>query len=100
MTEFQQDYLSIFKLMVKYDAPLGSIGWGKYDFLKKAIQAKNVEMVKFVAPKIKDSQYLKYLTGTEKRMVEKLCKMSKESGNREILDFLNFWTDRLRLQRF
>ena len=100
VTEFQQDYFNIFKLMVKYDAPLGSIGWGKYDFLKKAIQAKNVEMVKFVAPKIKVSQYLKYLTGTEKRMVEKLCKMSKESGNREILDFLNFWTDRLRLQRF
>ena len=97
VTECQQDYLSIFKLMVKNDAPFR---WGKHDFLKKAIQAKNVEMVKFVAPKIKDSQCLKYLTGTEKRMVEKLCKMSKESGNREILDFLNFWTDRLRLQRF
>ena len=55
VTECQQDYLSIFKLMVKNDAPFR---WGKHDFLKKAIQAKNVEMVKFVAPKIKVSQYL------------------------------------------
>ena len=97
VTEFQQDYLSIFKLMVKYDAPLGTIGWGKYEFLKKAIQAKNVEMVKFVAPKIKASQYL---AETDRKLVEKLCKMTKNSGNREILDFLNFWTDKLRLRRF
>ena len=60
VTEFQQEYLSIFKLMVKYDAPLGTIGWGKYEFLKKAIQAKNFEMVKFVAPRIKVSQSYQY----------------------------------------
>ena len=76
--------------MVKYDAPLGSIGWGKYDFLKKAIQAKNVEMVKFVAPKIKASQFS---TETYGKMVENFRKMAKKSGNKEILDFLNSWTD-------
>ena len=37
---------------------------------------------------------------TDKKLVEKLCKMTKKSGNKEILDFLNFWTDKLRLRRF
>ena len=90
VTEFQHDFLSVFKLMVKHDAPLRS---RKCYFLKKAIQAKNVEMVKFLAPKIKVSQYF---TETDKKLVEKLCKMTKNSGNKEILDFLNFWTDKLR----
>jgi hypothetical protein len=36
VTEFQQDYLSVFKLMLKHDALLCG---GKPDFLRKAIQA-------------------------------------------------------------
>ena len=63
--EFQQDYLSIFKLIVKY-MPVKfdafQLNWREPEFLRKAIQAKNVEMVKFI--------------------------MAKESGNKEILELI------------
>ena len=88
VTEFQQDYLSVFKLMIKHDALLRG---GKPEFLRKAIQAKNVEMVKFVAPKIKASHF-----STETyyvQMVENYRKLAKEYGNKEILEFLNSWMD-------
>ena len=88
VTEFQQDYLSVFKLMIKHDALLRG---GKPEFLRKAIQAKNIEMVKFVAPKIKASHF-----STETyyvQMVENYRKLAKEYGNKEILEFLNSWTD-------
>ena len=39
VTEFQQDYLSIFKLLVKYDAPFYR---GNHGLLKRAIQVKLV----------------------------------------------------------
>ena len=49
--EFQQDYLSIFKLIVKY-MPVKfdafELKRRKAKFLSKANQAKNVEMVKFL----------------------------------------------------
>jgi hypothetical protein len=89
VTEFQQDYLSIFKLMVKHrpvkhDALL--LKWREPDFLRKAIQVKNVEMVKFIAPKIKASQFS---TETYVEMVEDFRKMAKKSGNKEILELVD-----------
>ena len=47
-------------------------------------------MVKFIAPKIKASHFS---TETYVEMVENFRKMAKNSGNKEILDFLNSWTD-------
>ena len=47
-------------------------------------------MVKFVAPKIKASHFS---IESYDKMVENFRKMAKKSGNKEILDFLNAWTD-------
>jgi hypothetical protein len=84
VTEFQQDYLSVFKLMLKHK-PVDQ-KWSEPDFLRKAIQAKNVEMVKFIAPKIKASQFS---TETYVEMVEDFRKMAKKSGNKEILELVD-----------
>ena len=100
-TEFQQDYLSIFKLTVKHQ-PVKPflLKWREPDFLRNAIQDKNVEMVKFIWPKIEARQFstetfytdYNYITGTMRQtyveMVEDLHKMAKESGNKEILELI------------
>ena len=101
VTEFQQDYLSIFKLIAKYQ-PVKPflLKWREPDFLRNAIQDKNVEMVKFIWPKIEARQFstetfytdYNYITGTMRQtyveMVEDLHKMAKESGNKEILELI------------
>ena len=73
--------------MIKHD---GHLRGGKPEFLRKAIQAKNVEMVKFVAPKINASHFL---TEIYVQMVANFRNLAKKSGNNEILEFLNSWTN-------
>ena len=71
--------------MVKHEAPLC-----EPDFLGAAIQAKNVEMVKFIAPKIKASHFL---PETYAKMVKDFREMAERSENEEILEFFNSWVD-------
>ena len=72
--EFQQDYLFLLKLMVKYDADVNLP-----EFLTKAILTENTDMVKFVAPKI-----------DIKQRFETYASMAETSGSMEIVEFLNF----------
>ena len=74
MTEFQQDYLILLKMILKYDGLLDLS-----EFLAEAIRAKNVEMVKFVAPKIEKDEF----------SLKLYIKLAEQSGNEEILEYLN-----------
>ena len=74
VTEFQQDYLILLKMILKYDGSLDLP-----EFLAEAIRAKNVEMVKFVAPKIE----------IHKLPAKWYIKLAEQSGNEEILEYLN-----------
>lgn len=74
VTEFQDDYLILLKMILKYDGPLDLP-----EFLAEAIRVENVEMVKFVAPKIKK----------HKLPAKWYIKLAEQSGNEEILEYLN-----------
>ena len=85
VTEFQQDYLSVFKLMIKHDALLRG---GKPEFLRKAIQAKNVEMVKFLGTEI----HRKHEFSANVSLPKYIKELAEKSYNKEILKYLNLLT--------
>ena len=77
VTEFQQDYLILLKMILKYDGLLDLS-----EFLAEGIRAKNVEMVKFVAPKIEKDEF----------SLKLYIKLAEQSGDEEILEYLNSLT--------
>ena len=73
VTAFQQDYLILLKMILKYDGPLDLS-----EFLSEAIRAKNVELVKLMAQKIEKHEFTAKL----------FLKLAEQSGNAEILDYI------------
>ena len=74
VTEFQQDYLSLLKMILKYDGDILDLPL----FLVEAIRAENVELVKFVAQKIEKHEFTAKL----------FLKLAEQSGNAEILEYI------------
>ena len=80
VTEFQQDYLILLKMILKYDGPLDL-----QEFLAEAIRAENVEMVKFVASNMEKHKLHNYPILS----VHFYIKLAEQSGNEEIVEYLN-----------
>ena len=78
--KFQQDYLIILKMVLKYDDDDLDLGI----FLENAIKAGNVELVKFVATKI---GYCEFSTN-----LPNYIKLAENTFNVEILEYLNSMT--------
>ena len=74
VTEFQQDYLILLKMILKYDGDMLDLP----DFLAEAIRAENVELVKFVAQKIEKHEFT----------AKFFLKLAEQSGNAEILEYI------------
>ena len=72
--EFQQDYLSLLKMILKYDGDILDLPL----FLVEAIRAENVELVKFMAQKIEKHEFTAKL----------FLKLAEQSGNAEILEYI------------
>ena len=75
ITEFQQEYLNLFKLILKYDANIDISAYLRY-----AIQAENIDMVKFVVTKVDIYKKDEFEGQTYFTMVER-------TGNMELLQF-------------
>ena len=75
ITEFQQEYLNLFKLIFKYDANIDISAYLRY-----AIQAENIDMVKFVVTKVDIYKKDEFEGQTYFTMVER-------TGNMELLQF-------------
>ena len=78
--KFQQDYLILLKMVLKYDDDDLDLGI----FLENAIKAGNVELVKFVATKI---GYREFSTN-----LPNYIKLAENTFNVEILEYLNSMT--------
>ena len=78
--KFQQDYLILLKMVLKYDDDDLDLGI----FLENAIKAGNIELVKFVATKI---GYHEFSTS-----LPNYIKLAENTFNVEILEYLNSMT--------
>ena len=74
VTEFQQDYLILLKMILKYDGDILDLPL----FLVEAIRAENVELVKFVAQKIETHEFKAHM----------FLNLAEQSGNAEILEYI------------
>ena len=74
VTEFQQDYLSLLQMILKYDGDILDLPL----FLVEAIRAENVELVKFVAQKIETHEFKAHM----------FLNLAEQSGNAEILEYI------------
>ena len=77
VTKFQKEYFNLFKLIFKYDANINIS-----DYLRAAIQAENIEMVKFVVTKVDIYKRDEFEDKTYFSLVER-------TGNMELIRFFN-----------
>jgi hypothetical protein len=77
ITKFQKEYFNLFKLILKYDANINISA-----YLRAAIQAENIAMVKFVVTKVDIYKRYEFEDQTYFSLVER-------TGNMELIRFFN-----------
>jgi hypothetical protein len=77
ITKFQKEYFNLFKLILKYDANINISA-----YLRAAIQAENIAMVKFVVTKVDIYKRDEFEDQTYFSLVER-------TGNMELIRFFN-----------